>query len=75
METTSNRALKGLQEISDSRGHNLDSISASVEAVLKTPNTVYFQDLAYFSLLINSPSGAGIGTLLKVINSALIRII
>ena len=66
MQTTSNRALKKLQQISDSQSHNKDSVEASIEAVLNTPNTVFFQDLALFSLLKNPPSGAGIGTVLII---------
>ena len=66
MQTTSNRALKKLQQISDSQSHNKDSVEASMEAVLNTPNTVFFQDLALFSLLKNPPSGPGIGTVLII---------
>ena len=65
MKTSLNPYLSELQKISDETGQNVQyDMSESVQLVLNTTSTVYFQDMAYFVMLLTPPSGHGLGKLL-----------
>ena len=65
MKKSSNPYLRELQKISDETGQNVNyDLIESIQLVLNTTNTIYFQDMAYFVMLLMPPSGNGLGKLL-----------
>ena len=63
MRVSSNPYLRNLQKISDETGQNIMfGLDESIQLVLNTTNTVYFQDMAYFILMLRPPSGKGLGS-------------
>jgi hypothetical protein len=62
MASSSNKVLQQIQEISDETGwNNATDITESVNTVMNLPNKVYISDMAFFVLLVQPPSGKGIG--------------
>ena len=62
MSSSSNKVLKRIREISELTGwNNSTDVMESVNTVLKSPNKVYFSDMAFFVILIQLPSSKGIG--------------
>ena len=60
MRASPNPYLKQLQKVSDETGQSIDyNLDVSLEIVLNSTNIVYFQDMAYFVLTLNPPSGSG----------------
>ena len=60
MRASPNPYLRQLQKVSDESGQSINyDLDVSLQIVLNTTKTVYFQDMAYFVMTLNPPSGSG----------------